>query len=81
MEQSAAAAESLKEQALQLAGLVTGFKVGGPTAEPSASRIAEQVVTSARQSAGTSPAVRAAAAPVASAAPRPTADQGEWETF
>ena len=70
VEESAAAAESLREQARQLADLVTGFKVeAGAPAAASPRGLAEQVVSTARRAA---PAVPAHAKTAAKAAPTPT---------
>ncbi|MBW8844663.1 MAG: Cache 3/Cache 2 fusion domain-containing protein [Burkholderiales bacterium] len=96
VEESAAAAESLKEQAQRLVEAVAVFRVAGsePVRKVSTGKPAPAAATPAPKAAAAKPAaVRAKApppaakpaAPVASPrpapAPAPVADDGDWETF
>ncbi len=92
VEESAAAAESLRVQARQLAELVAGFQVGDTAASASrpAAVLASTVLASARRQAATSarPAPASVPRPVAAAAavtPAATAvasgSDRDWETF
>ena len=89
VEQSAAAAESLKDQAVRLAQVVSTFRLaGGTAAKPAAPAVvAQQAITRAR----TVTSAPKKAAPAKAAAPRPApapapivqaaAASGDWETF
>ncbi len=84
VEESAAAAESLKEMAARLAEAVAGFRLSVQTA-PRA-EVARQTpkMAAPRPAASTAVAVRAAAKPVAKSAPKAPSVQGggdDWEEF
>jgi methyl-accepting chemotaxis protein len=96
VEQSAAAAESLKDQANRLASVVAGFRLGGQADVRHAAPRASTPAATARPAPAAHAKVPAkapvaarpkAAAPVA--APRPvatapapaTVESGDWETF
>ena len=68
VEQSAAAAESLREQARALADLVAGFRLCNET--PAAASLARQAIASARLSSAPPQAAPRAAAPARAAAPK-----------
>ena len=74
VEQSAAAAESLKEQAARLAGVVANFRLGGETAAPRPA-VAAPPMTSVAPVAkpAARPAVKGAAKPALKTAARPLA--------
>jgi methyl-accepting chemotaxis protein len=96
VEQSAAAAESLREQSGRMAEVIGVFKLGGavtravaakaPAAKPAAAKpaAAKLAAKPAAPKPAAAPAPKAAPAPVAAAprapAPAPAAD-GDWETF
>jgi methyl-accepting chemotaxis protein len=94
VEQSAAAAESLKEQANRLAGVVSSFRLGGGqdvrAAAPRAAApapIAAPAHRPAAAAAAPAPRPKAAAVPPKPVAPAPApvaaaaAEHGDWETF
>ncbi|MBQ0929487.1 cache domain-containing protein [Ideonella sp. 4Y16] len=81
VEQSAAAAESLREQAGRLSGVVAGFRIGAVTLAPSpapAPRAAPAAPAAPKRSTPAAAARPAAPAPVAATA---SADDGDWATF
>jgi methyl-accepting chemotaxis protein len=94
VEQSAAAAESLREQAVTLAGVVSTFRVSSAAPVPTPAPLPvlhdmpapAEAATPARQAIERARRVTAPAKPAtprtASAAPSaPAADEGDWETF
>ena len=80
VEQSAAAAESLREQAHRLAGVVSGFRIGGSSSAPvPAPAMARPAPVAPRPA-----PVRAAAAPAPAPAATSTASaggDGDWTSF
>ncbi len=91
VEQSTAAAESLKDQAVRLAQVVSTFRLaGGTAAKPAAPAVAAQPAISRARTTISAPKK---AAPAKAAAPRPApvpapapivqaaAASGDWETF
>jgi methyl-accepting chemotaxis protein len=93
VEQSAAAAESLKDQAMRLAQVVATFRLAGGSAASAVQPavLASQTLALARTRTATAKAAapKSAARPAAPATPRPTptpvaqatAASGDWETF
>jgi methyl-accepting chemotaxis protein len=71
VEESAAAAESLRDQARQLVELVAAFRVGD---DATPGQLARAAVTQARRAAAASPVARSAPAP-APAAPKPATEK------
>jgi methyl-accepting chemotaxis protein len=95
VEESAAAAESLREQSARMAEAIGVFKLGGTAARQTAAKAAAPRPVPAkvpvakpaapRKAAATPaamPAVKPAVAPrPAAPVPPPAADDGDWETF
>jgi methyl-accepting chemotaxis protein-2 (aspartate sensor receptor) len=94
VEESAAAAESLKDQANRLAGVVAGFRLGGqadvrqaaprhsaPAARPATAAPAKASVKASAPAKPKTAAPLAAPKPVAAAPAPATAEHGDWETF
>ena len=97
VEESAAAAESLREQSARMAEAISVFKLGGAAPRPAPSRApavhkpaaaatfkpaAPKPAASPRPAASPTPKAAAVAAPRPAAAPAPApADDGDWETF
>ena len=88
VEESAAAAESLKEQALQLASAMSRFDTGAPSVAPAtlpplqarpASHTLKAATPTRQASAVTASAAPPATAPVAT--PAPAGVHNDWETF
>jgi len=93
VEESAAAAESLREQSARMAEAISVFKLSGAAQRAPAPRApalpkpapapAKPAIKAAAPKPAAAPAPKAApvAAPRPAAAPAPAADDGDWETF
>ena len=86
VEQSAAAAESLKDQAQRLAGVVARFHLAdapspAPAEAPPPDVVAAQAIAHASFTSSRAPTPRPAPAAKPAAAPAASADDGDWQSF